>query len=81
MQFLRISWTCGLGPTHAFAAALQSCWLMLIALSSLGLAANPLNRSVDMNLVKMLLTLILTDLEELEVAKWTGTRGKNSEKR
>jgi hypothetical protein len=34
----------------------------------LGLAANPLNRSVDMHLVKMLPTLILIDLE-LEVAK------------
>jgi hypothetical protein len=55
--------------------------LILIALSSLGLAANPLNRSVDMHLVKMLPTLILTDLEELEVGKWTGARGKNSEKR
>jgi hypothetical protein len=54
---------------------------MLIALSSLGLVANPLNRSIDMHLVKMLSTLILTDLEELEVAKWTGARGKNSEKR
>jgi hypothetical protein len=43
------------------------------------LAANPLNRSVDMHLVKMLPTLILTDLEELEVAKWTGARGKGSE--
>jgi hypothetical protein len=41
---------------------------MLIALSSLGLAANPLNRSIDMHLVKMLPTLILTDLEELEIA-------------
>jgi hypothetical protein len=30
-------------------------------LSSLGLAANPLNRSVDMHLVKILSTLILTD--------------------
>jgi hypothetical protein len=54
---------------------------MLIALSSLGLAANPLNRSIDTRLVKMLSTLILTDLEELEVAKWTGAGGKNSEKR
>jgi hypothetical protein len=36
-------------------------WLMLIALSSVGLAANPLNRSIDMRLVKMLTTLILTD--------------------
>jgi hypothetical protein len=26
-------------------------------------------------------TLTLTDLEELEIAKWTGVRGKNSEKR
>jgi hypothetical protein len=34
-----------------------------------------------MHLVKMLSTLILTDLEELEIAKWTGVRGKNSEKR
>jgi hypothetical protein len=34
-----------------------------------------------MHLVKMLPTLILTDLEELEVAKWIGVRGKNSEKR
>jgi hypothetical protein len=54
---------------------------MLITLSSLGLAINPLNKSIDMHLVKMQPTLILTDLEELEVAKWTGTRGKNSEKR
>jgi hypothetical protein len=48
-------------------------------LSSLGLAANPLNKSIDTHLMKMLLTLILTDLEELEVAKRTGVRG--SEKR
>ena len=53
----------------------------MIALSSLGLAANPLNRSVDMHLMKMLPTLILTDLEKLEVAKRTGARGKNNEKR
>jgi hypothetical protein len=53
----------------------------LISLSSLGLATDPLNRIVDMPLVKMLPTLILTDLEELEVAKWIGARGKNSEKR
>jgi hypothetical protein len=46
-----------------------------------GVVANLLNRSVDMHLVKMLLTLILTDLEESEVAKWTGARGKKSEKR
>jgi hypothetical protein len=81
MQFLRISWTCEFGPTHTSATPLQSCWLMLIALSSLGLATNPLNRSVNMHLVKMLPTLIWTDLEELEVAKWTGARGKNSENR
>jgi hypothetical protein len=81
MQFLRISWTCGLGPTHAFAAPLQSCRLMLIALSSLGLAANPLNRSVDMHLVKMMLTLILTDFEELEIAKWTSARGKSIDRK
>jgi hypothetical protein len=55
--------------------------LMLIALSSLGLAANPLNKSVDTHFMKMLPTLILTDLEELEVAKWTGARGKDCEKR
>ena len=53
----------------------------MITLSSLGLATNPLNRSVDMHLVKMLPTLILTNLEELEVAKWIGARGKNNEKR
>jgi hypothetical protein len=47
----------------------------------LGLAANPLNKSVDMHLMKMLPTLILTDLEKLEVANWIGARGKNSEKR
>jgi hypothetical protein len=49
------------GPTHTFVVPLLSCWLMLITLSSLGLVANPLNRSVDMHLVKMLPTLILTD--------------------
>jgi hypothetical protein len=54
---------------------------MLIALSSLGFAANPLNRSVDMHLVKMLPTLIFTDLEELEVAKWTCGRGKGRERK
>jgi hypothetical protein len=81
MQFLRISWTCELGHTHASVAPLDSCWLMLIALSSLGLTVDPLNRSVDMHLVEMLPTLILIDLEELEVAKWTGARRKNSEKR
>jgi hypothetical protein len=61
MQFLRISWTYELGPTHAFVAPLDSCWLMLIALSSLGLAAIPLNKSIDTHLVKMLPTLISTD--------------------
>jgi hypothetical protein len=35
--------------------------LMSITLSSLGLAANPLNRSIDTHLMKMLPTLILTD--------------------
>jgi hypothetical protein len=50
---------------------------MLIALSLLGLAANPLNMSVDMHLVKMLPSLILIDLEELEVANCIGARGKN----
>jgi hypothetical protein len=54
---------------------------MLIALSLLGLAANPLNRSIDMHLVKMLPTLILTDLEELEIAKWTGARGKGIDRK
>jgi hypothetical protein len=81
MQFLRISWTCGLGPTHASTAPLWSCWLMLIAWSSLGLAANPLHRSVDMHLVKMLSTLILIDLEELEVANQTGARGKGIDRK
>jgi hypothetical protein len=42
---------------------------MLIALSSLGLAANPLNKSIDTYLMKMLPTLILTDLEELRLPK------------
>ena len=37
-------------------------------LSSSGFTANPLNRSsVIMHLMKTLLTLILTDIEELEV--------------
>jgi hypothetical protein len=81
MQFLRFSWTCGLGPTHTSDAPLWSCWLMLITLSSLGLTTNPLNRSVDTHLMKVLPTLILTDLKELEVAKWAGARGKNNEKR
>src|SRR5688500_13122879 len=81
MQFLRLSWTCGLGPTHAFATPLQSRWLMLIALSSLGLATNPLNRSIDTHLMTMLPTLILTDLEELEVANRTGARGKGIDRK
>jgi hypothetical protein len=81
MQFLRISWTCGLGPTHASVGSLRSCWLMLITLSSLGLAANPLNRSVDMHLVKMLSTLILTDYEMLEVANRTCARGKGIDRK
>jgi hypothetical protein len=34
---------------------------MLIALSSLGLATNPLNRSVDTHLMKILSILILMD--------------------
>jgi hypothetical protein len=54
---------------------------MLIALSSLGLAANPLNRIVDARLVRMFPTPILTDLEELEVAKWTGARGKGIDRK
>jgi hypothetical protein len=54
---------------------------MLIALSSLGLAANPLNRSVDTHLMMMLPTLILTDLEELEVANRTGARGKGIDRK
>jgi hypothetical protein len=33
----------------------------LIALSSLGLPANPLNMSIDTHLVKMMSTLILID--------------------
>jgi hypothetical protein len=70
MQFLRISWTCELGPTHASAAPLRSCWLMFIAWSSLGLAANPLNRSIDLHLMTLLLSLILTD------ANWIGAREK-----
>ena len=81
MQFLRISWTYELGPTHAFAAPLDSCWLMLIALSSLGLATNPLNRSIDTHLMKMSSTLILTDLEGLEIAKWIGAREKTTDRK
>jgi hypothetical protein len=34
-----------------------------------------------MHLVKMLPTLILTDLEELEVAKWTGAGGKGIDRK
>jgi hypothetical protein len=81
MQFLRISWTYGLGPTHAFAAPLWSCRLTLIALSSLGLATNPLNRSIDTHLMKMSSTLILTDLEGLEIAKWIGAREKTTDRK
>jgi hypothetical protein len=54
---------------------------MLIALSSLGLAANPLNRSVDTHLIKMLSTLVLIDWERLEVANWTGARGKSIDRK
>jgi hypothetical protein len=54
---------------------------MLIALSSLGLAANPLNMSIDTNLGKMLSTLILIDLEELQVANRTGARGKGIDRK
>jgi hypothetical protein len=39
-------------------------------LSSLGLAANPLNRSIGMHLMTLLPTLILTDVN------WIGARGK-----
>jgi hypothetical protein len=42
----------------------------------LGLAANPLNKSIDMHLVKMLPTLILTGLKRLYDATRTGARGK-----
>jgi hypothetical protein len=34
-----------------------------------------------MHLMKMLPTPILTDLEELEVAKWTGARGKTTDRK
>jgi energy-converting hydrogenase Eha subunit G len=44
-----------------FHYAVSICWLMLIALFSLGLAANPLNRSIDTDLVKMQSILILID--------------------
>jgi hypothetical protein len=54
---------------------------MLIALSSLGLVANPLNRSVDTRLVRMLPTLILTDYERLEDANRTGARGKDTDRK
>jgi hypothetical protein len=54
---------------------------MSITLFSLGLATNPLNRSVDTNLVKMPSTLILTDLERLEVANRTGARGKGIDRK
>jgi hypothetical protein len=54
---------------------------MLIALSSLGFAANPLNRSVDMHLMKMQPTLIWIDLEELKVANRIGARGKGIDRK
>jgi hypothetical protein len=50
-------------------------------LSSLGLAADHLNRSIDMHLVKMLPTLILTDRERLEVANRTGSRVKGIDRK
>jgi hypothetical protein len=88
-QMLEIDWykswgsfgPVGYGPTHVFAALLWSCWLMLIALSSLGLAANPLNRSVDTHLMKMLPTLILVDWEKLENANRIGARGKGIDRK
>jgi hypothetical protein len=43
-------------------------------LSSLGLAANPLNRSIDTHLVKMLSILIFIDLEKLGGTNWAGAR-------
>jgi hypothetical protein len=54
---------------------------MLITLSSLGLATNPLNKSVDTHLVKMPPTLILTDWERLEDANRTGARGKGIDRK
>jgi hypothetical protein len=54
---------------------------MLITLSSLGLMANPLNRSIDTHLVKMLPTLILTDLKRLEVANRIGAKGKGIDRK
>jgi hypothetical protein len=50
-------------------------------IASIGVSANPLNRSVDTHLMKMLPTPTLTDLEELEVAKWTGARGKTTDRK
>jgi hypothetical protein len=50
-------------------------------LSSLGLAANPLNKSIDTHLMKMLPTLILTDLERLLDANRAGARGKGIDRK
>jgi hypothetical protein len=47
----------------------------------LGLAANPLNRSIDMHLVKMRPTLILTDGESMEVANRAGARRKGIDRK
>jgi hypothetical protein len=47
----------------------------------LGLATNPLNRSVDTHLMKMLPTLVLTDQERLEVANQTGAREKGIDRK
>jgi hypothetical protein len=54
---------------------------MLIALSSLGLAANPLNKSIDTHLMKMQTTLNLADQERLEAANRTGARGKGMDRK
>jgi hypothetical protein len=68
--------------THTrFCCATVILLFVVDRISSLGLAANPLNKSVDTHLMKIPPTLILTDLEELEDAKWTSARGKKSEKR
>ena len=53
----------------------------MITLSSLGLATNPLNRSVDTHLVQMPPTLILTDWERLEDANQTGAKGKSIDRK
>jgi hypothetical protein len=54
---------------------------MLIALSSLGLAANPLNRRVDTHLMKMLSTLILTAYDRLQDANRTCAKGKSIDRK